>query len=529
VRVVDLDAPFLDLELGSPRAGGSYRSLLAVLRVDGRPRGATILSLDATGRVTRYRLRHEIRQLPLEGVPRSARAADTRRRRSMSVVVTTCRDPVTLERCLRSILACDYDEFEVVVVENRPGSGETQRMLDERFAGKGRVRYLEEAVPGLAVARNAGLSLAEGELVAFTDDDVLVDPGWLRACAEAFDRPGSVSCVTGLILPRELETRAQHLFEEFTGFGKGFSARVYRLPEAREEDPLMPFAPGTIGSGANTILRADVARQIGGFAPELGAGTLAAGGEDLDLYVRLLRGGHAIAYEPSALVWHTHPDGMAHLRRQAYRYGVGLGAALGRQLIACPGREELLRAVPAGVRHLRDPASRKNARKPAGYPRHLDLLERLGMLVGPAAYLVSALRVRSRSTVRTVRTAPSAPEATRALIDAGLLALIALTATAIVASIDPIRPFAVFAAACLVPGSALMTRLRGVDDVATAAGLAIALSLSLVTAGSLALAWTGWWHPELLALLLGGGSAALLLADLRRALGGARGQSELRA
>jgi GT2 family glycosyltransferase len=449
-----------------------------------------------------------------------------KRRPPISVVVTTCRDPVALEPCLRSILACDYDEFEVIVVENRPGSNETQHLLDDRFPGERRLRYVEEDQPGLARARNAGLSRAQGELVAFTDDDVLVDGAWLRACAEGFAHAGEIACVTGLILPQELATSSQHLFEQFTGFGKGVRARVHRLPEARAEDPLMPYAPGTIGSGANTCVRADVLRQLGGFAPSLGAGTPAAGGEDLDLYIRLLRAGHAIAYEPGALVWHRHPDGMPRLRRQAYRYGVGLGAALARQLIACPGRAEPLRSLPAGVRRLRDPGSPKNARKQSDYPRHLDWLERLGMLVGPVAYLVSAARARTR---RRARRAPAIAESPRAIVDVALLALIAVAAIAVVAPIDPVGPFVVFAAACLVPGGALMTRLNIADDLATTAGLAVALSLALLAGGSLALAWAGWWHPKLLALLVGGASGALLAADLRRALRGAGGQPQLRA
>jgi O-antigen biosynthesis protein len=449
-----------------------------------------------------------------------------KRRPPISVVVTTCRDPVALQPCLESILACDYDDFEVIVVENRPGWYETRNLLGGRFARERRLRYVEEEQPGLASARNAGLSHADGELVAFTDDDVLVDSAWLHACARGFARAEDVACVTGQILPHELATPSQHLFEQFTGFGKGVRARVHRLPEARAEDPLMPYAPGTIGSGANTCGRADVLRQLGGFAPSLGAGTPAAGGEDLDLYIRLLRAGHAIAYEPGALVWHRHPDGMARVRRQAYRYGVGLGAALGRQLIAGPERTELLRSVPAGVRRLSDPGSAKNARKQSDYPRHLDWLERLGMLVGPGAYVVSAARAAIR---RGAREAPAIAESPRAIADIALLALIAVAAIAVVAPVDPVGPLVVFAAACLVPGGALMTRLNVADDLATTAGLAVALSLAALTAGSLALAWAGWWHPKLLALLVGGASGALLATDLRRALRGEGGQPRLRA
>jgi O-antigen biosynthesis protein len=294
-------------------------------------------------------------------------------------------------------LVCDYDEFEVIVVENRPGSSATLRMIAERFAEEPRLRYVEESSPGLSRARNAGLRVAEGEVVAFTDDDVIVDSAWIRRCAKAFERADDVACVTGLILPRELQTCSQLLLEQFAGFGKGFRRRTYRLREARGADPLFPYTPGMIGSGANTVLRADVGRHLGGFETRLGAGTPARGGEDLELYIRLLYEGYAIAYEPGAIVWHEHPDGTARLRRQVYGYGVGLGAMLTQQLVAGPERSALLRAVPAGISYARDPGSRKNALKRADYPRRLDWLERVGMVVGPAAYIASAVMATRRA------------------------------------------------------------------------------------------------------------------------------------
>ena len=77
-------------------------------------------------------------------------------------------------------------------------------------------------------------------------------------------------------------------------------------------------------------------------------------------------------------------------------HGAELGAALAKQVFRGPERLRLLRAVPAGIRYLLDPGSSKNAGKTAGYPRRLEWLERLGMLVGPAGYLASALLRRYR-------------------------------------------------------------------------------------------------------------------------------------
>ena len=75
-------------------------------------------------------------------------------------------------------------------------------------------------------ARNAGLRVARGTIVAFTDDDVIVDPAWAPAVLDAFARTPDVDCVTGLILPLEFETAAQLSVERFASYGKGFVPRT---------------------------------------------------------------------------------------------------------------------------------------------------------------------------------------------------------------------------------------------------------------------------------------------------------------
>jgi GT2 family glycosyltransferase len=400
VCALDVHEPFADVQLPQPRDGGAYRALFVLARLDGNPFGTAVIPTHGESLIPRARVAAEVRrQLRREmarAIARRARQRDGHRtpaaQRSVSVVVTTCCDPVTLERCLDAVLACDHDDFEVIVVENRPGSPGTKQMLEERFGRESRVRYVEERRRGLANARNAGLAVARNELIAFIDDDVVVDRAWLARAAAAFDRSDDIACVTGLILPLELESESQLLLERFMTLGKGYAPRIFHLPESWREYPLLPYTPGVVGSGANTFLRADVAEQLAGFDARLGTGTPACGGEDLDLYIRLLRDGYTIAYEPGAIVWHPHPSEPSQLRRQVYRYGVGLGATLTKQLVAGPGRRQFLRAIPAGVAYARDPASRKNAPTAFDYPRRLRWLERLGILVGPVAYLRSALK-----------------------------------------------------------------------------------------------------------------------------------------
>jgi GT2 family glycosyltransferase len=530
VRVVDLDAPLGDLVLPPARLGGPYRSLLLVARQDGAPVGVTALELGSAGGVSSERLSRVL----AEEFDADRRYTDwsflpaTGSLPSMSVVVPTCGDPIALERCVRSILACDYDEFEVIVVDNRPDSTAAAMMLFDQFAGDPRVRYVEEPRPGASWARNAGLGMAEGEVVAFADDDVVVDSAWLRRCAAALERDDDVACATGLILPFELETEAQLMFEHFAGLGKGFDQQTFRIAGPGSH---LPYRPGTIGSGANAAIRTDVARSLGGFDTSLGPMTPTYGAEDLDLFTRVLRAGHAIAYEPSAVVWHEHPDGVRRLRRQAFQYGVGLGALLGRQLVTGPERLGLLRAVPAGMRYSLGKDSRKNASKPVDYPRRLDWLERAGVLGGPFAYALSALVTAPRKQLRpgtaadgqvgaplverlplgdgtSVKvlsfrageavpvSAPARRAAPRAAPSpvAVMAAAACVLAPLLVAAGAPaaMRLPAVLALICLAPGAALLVALRARIE----AGLVVGLSLAATALAAQSMLWLGIWSPD---------------------------------
>jgi GT2 family glycosyltransferase len=235
---------------------------------------------------------------------------------------------------------------------------------------------------------------ARGDVIAFTDDDVVVDPGWIRSLREAFAAQPEVGCVTGLILPLELETPTQLLVERFASYAKGFLARNYSLERPPVDQPLFPYTAGYFGSGANVAFRAEVIRELGGFDPALGTGTSARGGEDLDVFLRVLQSGRSLAYEPRAMVWHRHPADDRRLRLRAFDYGTALGATLTKQLAVGPRRRRILSLAPQGLGYFLSPASRKNAGRTHGFPRALVALELTGVLWGPLAYLASVLRTR---------------------------------------------------------------------------------------------------------------------------------------
>jgi hypothetical protein len=131
---------------------------------------------------------------------------------------------------------------------------------------------------------------------------------------------------------------------------------------------------------------------MGGFDPYLGIGTPAVGGEDLDVFVRLVLAGHQIVYEPSALLRHAHRRDMRALERQVRGYGIGLTAMLTKHVLFSQAtRGAVLRRIPAGVAYALSPRSPKNLRKPAEFGMRLSLLEWTGMAYGPIGYLRSRM------------------------------------------------------------------------------------------------------------------------------------------
>ncbi|MEV6649408.1 glycosyltransferase [Streptomyces sp. NPDC051219] len=335
----------------------------------------------------------------------SARGEPRREALRVSVVVATRERSEQLHRALDSLLRQDHPDFEVVVVDNAPLTTATRDLVETTYAH--RVRYVREPVPGLATAHNRGVAVADGEVLAFTDDDVIADPHWLTALTAPFAADPGLACATGLILPAQLRTPAQVMLESHGGFAKGFAARTYDPRRPPADEPLFPFTAGSYGSGANMAFRADALRAVGGFDPATGTGTPARGGDDLYAFVRILAAGHRLRYTPDALVWHHHRETWQDLENQAYGYGAGLTAFLTAILVRRPALlPALLARLPRGLARARAmTAHRGAAAGPANvpgqhgaqdhaWPRSLSRLERRGMLYGPLGYALARRRVR---------------------------------------------------------------------------------------------------------------------------------------
>ncbi|MCR2785374.1 MULTISPECIES: glycosyltransferase [unclassified Microbacterium] len=297
-------------------SGDAFDRARLLVRDHGTVRGYVTLPVVA-GALDAEALIDAVAALP--PVPAAARPAPT----PVSVVVCTRDRADLLREALDAIRAIDYPSFEVVVVDNAPATTDTHDLLRTEYP---EFRYVREDAAGLSHARNAGLHAATASIVAFTDDDVIVDPQWLWAIASGFSRADDVGCVSGVVPTGELRNEVQAYFDARVSWSKLTASRVFRLSDPPADLPMFPFCVGEFGTGANFAIRRDHMVALGGFDTALGAGTRTKGGEDLDMFMRVLYDGQAIVVEPSALVWHRHRADLEALTAQAVGYGRGFGA-----------------------------------------------------------------------------------------------------------------------------------------------------------------------------------------------------------
>lgn len=345
-------------------------------------------------------------RLPVEGQPAAvvARSPYLAERRAVleqaptiSVVVCTRDGADDLISGLACLTRCEYPAFEVVVVDNAPTTPDVRRVV-ESCEGPIPLRHVVEPRPGLSWARNCGLAVTEGEIVAFIDDDEVPDVHWLAEIARGFASRDGIDCVTGPILPAELETVAQHLFEAFGGHskGRGFERAVFDRSTRHQQSPLYPLPP--FGAGGNMAFRRASLRRVGGFDVALGAGTSARGGEDTEMFSRLLVRGGRIVYEPGAFVWHRHHRTKEELEAQFEGYGTGLTASVTALLLRHPALTvEMLRLLPRAARDIVAPSAAGGRAAADVVPAEFLRAKRRAMVRGPAGYLRARHRARRLS------------------------------------------------------------------------------------------------------------------------------------
>jgi len=336
---IELSEPIAALAVGEGVAG-----LALDLRWRGRPVGFVLHPLGLTSRALAADALEAIADREAAACVFEARVRDALtlatppgRPQRLTVAVCTRDRTENVSRWLEHVLAmrgaagARGAEVEVLVVDNAPSDERTAELVRSQPG----VRYAREPRPGLDFARNRALREATGEWIAYVDDDAVIDTGWLDGFDEAWRENPDAGAITGLVLPFELATEAQLLFERRGGFRRGFDKRRFqgrRMPE----HGWYPHGSGNFGAGCNMAFRRGLLLDIGGFDDALDTGPPLPGGGDLDIFYRVARSGEPFIYEPRLLVFHRHRRDYAGLRRQYWTWGTGFMAFLAKHFAREP-------------------------------------------------------------------------------------------------------------------------------------------------------------------------------------------------
>jgi len=319
----------VDLEVEHPLDTISVPSdctgLAFVLRRHGQPVGFFMESLRpgaalAPEEVADRIVKHAGAQILRERLYTELRGPlDTRGFPRLDIAICTHQRPDRLARCITSLQSYNMpsEHIRLLVIDNAPKDECTAQTVK----GFPSVVYIREPKPGLDFARNRAIAESDAELLAFLDDDVVVDQCWLEGLREAWAMNPDAGGFTGPILPLELDTTAQVVFERIGGFGKSF-ARV-RFTDVLPECPTYAVGAGLFGAGANMVFRRAALERIGGFDNALDTGAPLPGGGDLDIFYRLVRSGYPLVREPKLLVYHEHRREYTKLRHQMWTWGLG--------------------------------------------------------------------------------------------------------------------------------------------------------------------------------------------------------------
>lgn len=231
----------------------------------------------------------------------------------LSVVLPTRDRPDLLERALRTLMPTIRPDDEVIVVDSASVDPRVRTVAEAAGA-----RYVRCDEPGAARARNAGCRAATHELIAFTDDDVLVSANWVEAMEKAL----LVHTDRGFITGRVEEPPDD-------------PASVRPVATTTTATPLDidKCVVGPVGQSANLGIHRHAFDAVGGFDELLGpGGSLGAVAEDSDLFDRLVHAGYPGRYDPSVLAYHVQWRDHSALLRLDWHYGLGCGYRMAKLL-----------------------------------------------------------------------------------------------------------------------------------------------------------------------------------------------------
>jgi GT2 family glycosyltransferase len=229
---------------------------------------------------------------------------------NISVVIATYNRATLLGATLEQLRQQPYEPGdEVIVVDNGSTDGTPDVVARAASGFPVPLHYRLEATPGKTPALNTGVASATGDILALTDDDVLVAPDWIPTIRQVFENP-ALALVGGRVDPNWERPAPRWLrIEQHGGYGPMSSPlALLHYGDAQE-------LGARTAVGANMMVRRTVLHALGGFAPHLGRlrGTLLCG-EDHEFCQRAVAAGYRCEYRPEVRVRHWVPAERTQLR-----------------------------------------------------------------------------------------------------------------------------------------------------------------------------------------------------------------------
>ncbi len=227
----------------------------------------------------------------------------------LSLVVATVGRTTEVTRLLQTLLVQSDRRFEVLIVDQNPDNRLVAAVRDAESRGLA-VQHLRLSEPNLSLARNTGLRAAQGEFIAFPDDDCWYDADAIAKILQAFGRSADVQGVVACWQEQSLAA------------GRMPERKPLSLPAWRK------FRDGD-ASSITLFFRRALFDRVGGFDERFGVGQWFGAGEEIDFVLRALAAGALIEREPGALVHHVfdrrHGGDLSRVCRNARQRARGLG------------------------------------------------------------------------------------------------------------------------------------------------------------------------------------------------------------
>ena len=249
----------------------------------------------------------------------------------ISILIATRNRPQDLIPCVKSLLAQDYPNYEIVIFDQSV-TDEAQQATRAAYGNPENLRYIRSETIGKSKALNGLVAAAQGEIFAFTDDDTEAPPDWLSSIAKAF---------------REMP-EADLLFGQV--FAPPDTPPDFHVPALYFQERRLLKRGEVFGMGANMAFRSALVEKVTGYDTQLGPGGSLACAEDYDFLYRAQWAGAIAFAEPSAQLVHRAGRNFDQWSRVLLNYGTG-DAAFAMKHLRC-GDWKMLGNIARGLGYI---------------------------------------------------------------------------------------------------------------------------------------------------------------------------------